>query len=157
MYKIYKIVDNTNGNVYVGQTKNTLKYRISRHIYDYNNKPKYLCSSVLILSNNDWCYELIEETQDITREIFWIQNTPNCINKTKYNFSYEEWLVKYKKESNKKWRDKNELHIKKYRDENKEKHNYNQKQKRKYINSWGGDPRYNNNLLKIDVNLFNTS
>ena len=28
------------------------------------------------------------------------------------------------------------------------------KQKYKYESSWGGDPRYNNNLLKIDINLF---
>ena len=32
-----------------------------------------------------------------------------------------------------------------------------QRIRRHYQHSWGGDPRRNNNLLKIDVNLFNTS
>ena len=159
MYKIYKIVDNTNGNVYIGQTKNILKHRINKHIQQYKSKQKYLCSSELILKNNDWKYELIEDNlnkeEAIIKEKYYIQNTYNCINKTRYDFDILEWNQKNKKQCNKKYREKNKDKIKKQRDENRLLFNENQKTKRHYINSWGGDPRYNNNLLNIDVNLFN--
>ncbi len=56
------------------------------------------------------------------------------------------------------WRDKHENYCKeynkKYKKENKEYCKEYQKFYREYKNSWGGDPRYNNNLLSIDVELF---
>ena len=96
MYKIYKIVDNTNNNIYIGQTKQRLlSSRISTHKYDF--KIDHPCSSQLILRNNDWRYELIVETDDITREIYWIQNTKNCINKIQYKYDYRESQKEYNK------------------------------------------------------------
>ncbi len=81
MYKIYKIVDNTNNNVYIGQTKEKkLSERIRKHICNYKRK-RQECSSSIILKNDDWYCEIIEETDDIKREKYWINNTPNCINK----------------------------------------------------------------------------
>jgi hypothetical protein len=123
--KIYRIVDNTNGNIYIGKTIQTLNKRLSEH------KSHKLCSSREILKNGDYKIELIEETEDPTRERYWILNT-DCIN--------QNIPGRTKKESNKEWYENN-------KDKNKE--------YKKYINSMGGDTRYNNNLLKIDVNLFN--
>jgi len=130
MFKIYKIIDNTNDNVYIGITKQ--KYlcdRISHHNWCSKHKEEY--SSSLIIKNNDWKYELIEETDDITREKYWINNTPNCINKYKLN----GLNIKIKKENDKKY---NDYRLKKFH----------------WKKSWGGDPRNSNNLLNIDINLF---
>ena len=140
MYKIYKIVDNTNGNIYIGQTKQKyLSDRITCHKQHFKHNYKKNCSSRLILNNDDWFYELIEETNDISRESYWIQNTPNCINKYKLNYSNKEYCKEYRKK-------------------NKEKVNKNNKERNlknyNFKKTWGGDPRYHNNLLNIDINLF---
>eukprot|EP01047_Picozoa_sp_COSAG01_P080347 COSAG01_NODE_15584_length_1321_cov_1.729951_2_plen_107_part_01 len=91
MFKIYRIVDNTNNNVYIGLTSQTyLSNRISYHKSHYKDD-NFHCSSKEILKNNNWHYELVEETDDKTREHYHIQNTPNCINTIK--FSYDRKLV----------------------------------------------------------------
>lgn len=76
MYKIYKIIDNTNGNIYIGQTIQTLKKRLKGH-----EESRSKCISKKIIENGDYKIELIEETDDINRERYWIINT-ECINKT---------------------------------------------------------------------------
>jgi hypothetical protein len=134
MYKIYKIVDNTNGNVYVGQTKVSLAQRIANHKHDFKRGKS--CSSQKILNNNDWFYELIEEIDDKSREIYWIQNTENCINKNKYDFDIKKSKKEYYEKNKEYFKEHNKLY-------------YN------FKNSWGGHPRSNNNLLQIDVNIFN--
>jgi hypothetical protein len=143
MYKIYKIVDNTNGNIYIGQTKSEVRVRIYKHKYEYKIK-RNICSSKDILCNNDWCYELIEDNlnkeEANIKEIYYINNTLNCINTIKYTGENIEKRNKTMKE----YKLKNEKKINDY-----QKNYYHLK------NSWGGDPRSNNNLLKIDVNLFN--
>ena len=144
MYKIYKIVDNTNNNIYIGHTKSELKIRIRNH-KNYIKQNKF-CSSSLILKNENYYYETIEETDDKEREKYWIQNTPNCINKIKYDFNILEW----RKINEKKW---NKI----CREKHKDKIALQKKKDYEFKKSWGGDPRYNNNLLNIDVNLFNTS
>jgi len=150
MYKIYKIVDNTNNNVYIGQTKNDIKIRIQGHIQDL--KRNNGCSSEIILINNDWYYEVIEETDDIKREIYWIQNTENCINKNKYDFDKKEYDKQWaKSEKRREWErnyDKTNIKRNKYKKEYAKVYN---KEYKKYKNSWGGDPRSNNNLLLIDA------
>jgi len=151
MLKIYRIVDNTNGNIYIGKTENTLKQRLAVHKIDKN------CSSTEIIKNGDYKIELIEETEDPTRERYWIENT-QCINKQipgrtgkEYYEDNKESILKQRKEYSKNNKDK----IKKYQSEYRENNKDTTKEYKKYINSIGGDPRYNNNLLKIDVNLFN--
>ena len=151
MLKIYRIVDNTNGNIYIGKTENTLKQRLKRHKIDKD------CVSREIIKNEDYKIELIEETEDETRERYWILNT-DCINHNIPGRTQKEWyadnrehLNQYRKE---RYQDNRDIIL------NKQKEYYeNNKDKRKeyynYINSIGGDPRSNNNLLKIDVNLFN--
>ena len=144
--KIYKIIDNTNGNVYVGKTKQKkLSNRISGHRTDF--KRNTYCSSSKILCNDDWRYELIEETDDDTREEYWINNTPNCINQRRLNFNKENYDTEY-----------HEKHRERYKKQSKDRYNKNKndiKYLYYFVNSWGGDPRSNNNLLKIDINIFN--
>jgi len=140
MLKIYRIIDNTNGNVYIGKTDQPLNIRLTKHKYDF--KVGKNCSSCQILKNNDWRYELIEETDDETRERYWIINT-ECVNvtipgRTKKEY-YEDNIVetkKYKKE----WYQNNKDKVREYK-----------KELYKYQTLWGDST---NNLLKIDPNLF---
>tara|TARA_R110000772_G_scaffold179349_1_gene290699 strand:+ start:291 stop:806 length:516 start_codon:yes stop_codon:yes gene_type:complete len=168
--KIYKIIDNTNGNVYIGKTKQTLNQRLIGHRFDYKkNNP---CSSKEVIANGDYKIELIEETDDDTRERYWIENT-QCVNKNipgrtdkeRYQDQREYRLDKQKKyqennkEKRKEWLEKNKDKIKddkqkydlKYREDNKLKIRNYQSMLRKYRKSWG---EYNMSLLKIDPNLF---
>ena len=136
MYKIYKIVDNTNDNIYIGITTQTLKRRLSDH------EIRKKCSSREIIKNGDYRIELIEETDDKTRERYWILNT-NCINITIPGRTDKEY-----REDNKEKQKKQKIEwYKNNKDYNK---HYN-----KFRSSWGGDPRTHNNLLKIDPHLFN--
>lgn len=139
--KIYKIVDNTNNNVYYGSTIETLGERLSVHKYNKN------CRSRLIINNGDYDIILIEnypcesKEQLETRERHYIENN-KCINKNIPGRNMKEW-----REDNK---DNIRKYHKEWREDNKEK----LKLKREYQISWGGDQRFNNNLLQIDINLF---
>ena len=135
MFKIYKIIDNTNGHVYIGKTKQ--KYlcdRMSNHVFDY--KRDYCCSSKEIIKNGDYRVDVIEETDDKTRERYWIENT-ECVNKLIPGRTNKEW----KKENKVKHAESN---LKYYI------------QRRDWQRSMGGCPKnyHNNSLLKIDINLF---
>jgi len=121
MLKIYKIVDNTNGNIYIGKTENTLKQRLAVHKIDKN------CSSTEIIKNGDYRMELIEETQDKTRERYWIENT-ECINKQIPGRNRKEYKKEYRvknkdiiQNKQKEYREKNKESILEYRENNKDK------------------------------------
>ena len=140
MYKIYKIIDNTNGNVYIGRTTMKLTVRLRKH------KTRQSCMCREIIKNGDYKIELIEETDDKSRERYWIENT-DCVNKVIPGRTRDEWYEENREtllENNKKYREKN-----RYKVANRK------KELRIYQNSWGGDKLYYNNLLQIDVNLFN--
>ena len=61
--KIYKIVDNTNNNVYVGSTcEPTLARRLAKHVGSYRNYLKYkyhFITSIKILENENYDIVLI--------------------------------------------------------------------------------------------------
>lgn len=82
MYDVYKIIDRKSDNVYVGITKD-INHRMRQHRWSYKHK-KQQCSAQQIFKNEDWFYEILEKTNDKSREMYWIQNTKNCINKLKY-------------------------------------------------------------------------
>ncbi len=144
MLKIYRIVDNTNGNIYIGKTKQKyLSSRLRQHKYN-TKKNTNRCMSREIIKNGDYKIELIEETNDETRERYWIENT-ECINKQIPGRTYKEWC-----EDNKEIiKNKKQIKHQRNRDQNLKR----MKSRNKYIRSWG-DERYNNCLLKIDPNLF---
>ena len=75
MYKIYKIADNTTDDVYIGITKNRLCRRLATHKYNRRT------TATQIIDRGDYKIELIEETDDKTRERYWIENTENTVNK----------------------------------------------------------------------------
>lgn len=106
--KIYKIVDNTNGNIYIGSTcEPTLARRLTKHKSSYNfwlnnNKNTSFMTSFKILENNDYDIVLVEKCQNITcrdelfaRERYYIEIN-NCVNKYKPITSNEEKKEYYK-------------------------------------------------------------
>ena len=144
MYKIYKIIDNTNDNVYIGITQQKLYQRLNNHKQDC--KRDAFCISKQIIKNGDYKIELIEETDDKSRERYWIENT-NCINKQIPGRTPKEYY-----NDNKHLLDKEKL--KNYHKEYREKTGYS-KIRYSWYSSMGGNPYKNNNsLLKIDINIF---
>lgn len=125
--KIYKLVDNTNGNIYVGSTAvRLLCMRKSGHQTKYNfylkGKGHYI-SSFDIVKNKDWDCILIENypcennKQLTERENYWIEKI-DCINMRKSGgrdmnnnrnwfkeFNKKPDRVKYQKEYNKLYRE----------------------------------------------------
>jgi len=140
MIKIYRIVDNTNGNIYIGKTEQKyLCQRLAQHRC-YKD-----CISREIIKNGDYKIVLIEETHDENRERYHILNT-ECINvtipgRTPNEYRQDNKINKFNYD--KEYREKNKDIIKE-----KRKNIYN------YRKSFGGDERSDNNLLKIDPNLF---
>ena len=100
--KIYKIVDNTTGNVYIGHTTKTLlSQRLAKHNSDYNRwkngKSGYI-TSFKILENGDYYIDLLEavncKSKDElkARERFYIENN-KCVNKLFPGRTYEEYYA----------------------------------------------------------------
>jgi len=174
--KIYKIVDNTNDNIYIGSTTQELKKRLNDHRQGMNCK----CSE--IIKNNNYKIELLEyypcnNRQELElREGEYIRNN-KCINKQIPGRTQKEYR-EFNKEKIKEWRKEylelNKENIKKqqidyyqnnkdkilensqnYRNNNIEYCKLKDKLRNEYFKSMGGKP-YNNNmsLLKIDINLF---
>jgi hypothetical protein len=126
--KIYKIVDRTNDNIYVGSTVSTLlSQRLSKHKSDYNcwsskNINKGYLTSYEIIKNNDFYIELIElypcscVDELRQREGYYIKLL-ECVNKN--------IAGRNKKDSDKNYRINNDIEIKikkkTYRDNNKDK------------------------------------
>jgi hypothetical protein len=172
--KIYRLIDNTNGNIYIGSTIQPLYKRKSQHKEGSNR-----CKSKSIIENGDYDMILIEnypcksKEELEARERHYIDNT-DCINKQLPGRTEAEWYQDNKerileKAKNKVKTDERKEYEKEYREQNKDiiiekvtawyKSNIEyvkdyKKELNKYKNSWGGDSRGNNNLLKIDVNLF---
>jgi predicted GIY-YIG superfamily endonuclease len=100
--KIYKIVDETNGNVYIGSTIKDLDRRLREHFNDYKiylRGKRTNITSFAIIKNALYHIELVEvvvannKEELHARERFHIANTPNCINKyRKLNLTRDELL-----------------------------------------------------------------
>lgn len=145
MVSIYCIED-INNLKYIGSTKNKLNSRLTQH--KYHKKINHKCTSKLLDLDNCKIYSVEEcdESNRKEREQFWIDNT-ECVNQLNTLFD--------KKKFNKQYYQLNKEHIKQYQEENKECRTQCQKEYYHYKIGWGGDKRYYNNLLSIDINIFN--
>ena len=117
--KIYKIVDNTNDNIYIGSTcQNTLAQRLSTHVQDYkkflNDKYNYTTSFDIIKNQN---YEILlleiypcnSKDQLHAREARYIRSL-DCVNKYIPGRTKKEYVEDNKekiKEDNKNYRENN--------------------------------------------------
>ena len=138
--KIYKIVDNTNGNVYIGSTCKKLCQRIAQHRQDYhkylNGKHRFM-TSFTILENNNYDIILMEDVKDCENveqlraiERDYIESI-ECVNKNipgrtkqEYNILYYENNKTILDKKNKDYYENNKVKIKecmkKYNEEHKE-------------------------------------
>ena len=137
--KIYKIIDNTNGNMYVGSTTQSLAQRLAGHVRCYKGflqGTQQFTSSFDIIKNSNYDIVLLEEINCETkeqlhaRERFHIENN-NCINlviPTRTEKEYREAHKERRQETTKLYREKHKERLqeqkreydKKYREENKE-------------------------------------
>jgi len=116
--KIYKIVDNTSDNIYIGSTCKTLKTRLSEHKSDYKRFLKGLYNNIKsfdILKNNDYKIELLEDCEIKTkhellaRERFYVENN-NCVNKN-IPGSTDKGTQQYQKDYNKAYKETNKFKL----------------------------------------------
>ena len=133
---IYKIYDNTNGNVYYGSTIQSVAKRVCGHRADYKRYLKGVVNynkAYDILKNEDYDYSVVEEVECENkyelhnRERFYIENN-KCVNKCVPNRTIKEWvednkdkMKEYIKNYNEVNKDKIKERDKKYREANKDK------------------------------------
>jgi hypothetical protein len=97
--KIYRIVCNITGRVYVGFTKMSLAQRLSLHKSSYKRgvegKSKDNMKSGEIIKDGDYRIEIIEmcsEREKEDREVYHIENSENCVNVRIPIKTYEDYL-----------------------------------------------------------------
>jgi hypothetical protein len=102
--KIYKIVDNTTKQYFIGSTTSTLYSRLHvsmREYKEYMKTDKRFKGSYLIFLNHDFDIELIENypcssTEELEeREAYYIRTT-DCINKIINDKTTRFWVNRYK-------------------------------------------------------------
>ena len=142
--KIYAVIDNTNGNKYIGSTTQKLNVRLSGHMCQYRQFKKGTrkkgCASFQILENNNYEIILLEDYPCETRrelekrEQYFLDTVENI--NLKRSFMTKEDRLAMNRVCDKKRTRNHKPYLKNYRD---------------YRNSWGGDIRTQNNLLLIDI------
>jgi hypothetical protein len=134
--KIYKIVCNITGLIYIGSTCQTLCQRLQDHKYNYKkylNKKYAYTSSFKILENDNYNIILVEEfpcknkEQLLAKERFFIENT-ECVNmiiptrtRKEYYQNNKEQIKEQEKEYCLKNKEKIKEYQKEYYEDNKEK------------------------------------
>jgi hypothetical protein len=131
--KVYKIICNITGLIYIGSTAEILlSNRLGKHRRDYrsflNGKYHYV-SSFKILENNNYDIILLEtypcnnKYELKARERFYIESL-NCVNKNIPNRTVKEYyednkqkILEYNKQYNKKYREQNKQKIAEYKKE----------------------------------------
>tara|TARA_R110002012_G_scaffold9978_4_gene46413 strand:+ start:340 stop:825 length:486 start_codon:yes stop_codon:yes gene_type:complete len=122
MIKIYKLTSPNTDKCYIGSTKQRwLSDRVSSHRVQQrryeSGKDKLYCSSFEIIKCGDMEYELIEETNDKSRECYWIEQN-NCVNIHSLKFGKKGDPVK-KAEYTKNNKAKRAEYLKQYREKHK--------------------------------------
>ena len=115
--KIYKIIDNTNGNIYIGSTTQSLSQRLGNHTKDYKrycNGGFHFVSSFEIIKNGNYEIILIQEVNCSNKEqLHKIERehieANECINLRIPSRTQKEY-----KDAQKKYRDENKNRMKEY-------------------------------------------
>ena len=137
--KIYKIIDLTTGNYYIGSTINTLNQRIREHKSSYNRyisklSNSYFCYSYEILKNCNFMiilvknYKCLSQNELEIEEDKYIINDLKCVNKKKAHRTTLD-LNKYLQDYRIKNKEKIAKNIQEYKEKNKEKINEKRREK----------------------------
>lgn len=132
--KIYKLIDNTNGNIYIGSTCSSLKERLQGHLVNYKSHIKKdgkgkVTTAFHIIKNNDYNIKLIEyfpcksKQELLKKEREYIQNN-KCINIARPITTHQEKLNQKKEWAKKKYNDNKDKILERnkiYREANKDK------------------------------------
>ena len=139
--KIYKLVCNKTGMIYVGSTcQRLLCKRLSGHVANYkrwkNGKTNNYTTSFKIIENNDYYMELLEDVscnsfdELAKKERRYIESI-DCVNKCipiRTDKEYKQYKKQYREDNKEKinqkqkeYREANKDHYKQYREANKEK------------------------------------
>ena len=159
---IYRIIDNTNGNVYYGSTiKKYLCQRIASHKADYK---RYLegisryTTSFDIIKNNDYKYEVVEENEFETkydilqRERYYIENF-ECVNRIIPNRTEQEYRDTHKEQTSKKNKNYYETHKQEFVEKSKKYHKENYEKKKEQLKKKRKDSyEKNKEYLKEKIN-----
>ena len=147
--KIYKIVDNTSNNVYIGSTCKTLKLRLSGHTSHYKlyvkGKFNYV-TSFDIFKNDDYEILLVEsfpcdyKDELLARERYWT-NKIQCINKNKNQgllneLGEVEWNKQYRKNHQEQIHEKNKQYYVEHQKQIHEWHKQYRKDHHEQIKEW---------------------
>jgi hypothetical protein len=107
--KIYKIIDKSNNDIYIGSTVIELDKRLNKHVRDYNrylNGKMNFISSFDILKNNNFDIELIilypcnSRIELMQKENEYLQTLP-CINRYKSYRTIDDLKAQVKKDNEK--------------------------------------------------------
>jgi len=118
---IYKIYDNTNGNVYYGSTSERLiGKRLAHHRANYKkwcNGKGGCCKSFDIIKNGDYDISLVEkvyyeEKVELHRRERWYIENNECVNKNVPTRTGKEYREEHKEERNE--------YLKKYYEQNRD-------------------------------------
>ena len=95
--KVYALRNRTTEKVYIGSTTAYLSRRLAQHKYTCRNELPSSCDEIVLCPTA--YIELIEEC-DVSvryeRERYWIENTPNCVNKQMPCSTYKDWVERNK-------------------------------------------------------------
>ena len=168
--KIYRIVCNISGKQYIGSTcEPRLCMRLAKHKAAYTrylNTNKSYITSYEILKNENYYIELIESCNCKSRdELHKIEGKyireMECVNKNipgrTHRESKRNWLIKNRVkllEWQKQYNENNKERKSKWHKANRDNINENRRRLYQYQRSFGGDNRWNNNLLEIDLSIF---
>ena len=137
--KIYKIVCNTSGLVYIGSTcQKSLSQRLSEHVSNYKQyliQKKNYISSFELIKHGNYDIILIENSPCNTKDELYMRERFQCVNMVN-PIRLKEDNKKYNKKYYQENQEREKLRRKKYLEENKEKvkiyhHNYHEKNKEK--------------------------
>lgn len=147
-YRIYCI--ESNNKRYIGQTRQKRDFGRINSRHD--------CFKLYDLDKDNWSYKILERCKSQEeldkRENYYITNL-DCVNrqigpiyknKSRQEY-YSDYYQRVRDKRIKEWKEKSTPEFKKNR-------NKRVREIRDYQSTWGGDMRYHNNLLSIDINLF---
>ena len=141
--RIYKLVDNTNGNFYIGSTCSALSRRLCQHVcsakrYENDKQKTRQCSSRVIIQNNDYQMILIQsypcntKEELVAKEYEIIQANAKCVNKVRGLYQKPQIYSKQTRERRK----------------------ADDKMRKRWRRSFGGEGLHTTNLWHIDTTLF---